>query len=76
MHSCYLYAGPAKLGTPYRPDPSYIEYFVQFTNTNDLENCKIHPEVLSIESHKLEIIVDNVRRIPLLHGLFFLFFSG
>jgi len=52
--------GPAKLGTPYRPDPSYIEYFVQFADTNDWENCKIHPEVLSIESHKLEIIIDNV----------------
>ena len=56
-----LNACPVKLGTPYHEDPSYIEYFVQFTNTNNLEDCSFSLESLSVVSSKLEIFAENVR---------------
>jgi hypothetical protein len=59
---CSPSPGPAKLGIPYRPDPSYIEYFAQFADANNLENCEIHPALLLVASSKLEIIVENVRQ--------------
>jgi hypothetical protein len=58
-----LNAGPAKLGTPYLEDPSYVEYFVQSTNANNLEDCSFSLELLSVASLKLEIIAENVRSI-------------
>ena len=63
MDSYSPYLGPARLGTPYRPDPTYIEYFAQFADANNLEDCKIYPEMLSIASSKLEIIIENVRGV-------------
>jgi hypothetical protein len=53
-------AGPAKLGTPYHLDPSYIEYFVQSTEANNLEDCSFSLESLLVASSKLEIIAENV----------------
>lgn len=69
------YLGPAKLGTPYCPDPAYIKYFAQFANANNLEDCKIYPEMLLIASSKLEIIIENVHSVSLLASIlcFFLF---
>jgi hypothetical protein len=58
-----LNAGPVKLGTPYHEDPSYVEYFVQSTNANNLEDCSFSLELLSVASLKLEIIAENVRNV-------------
>jgi len=55
-----LNAGPVKLGTPYHEDPSYVEYFVQSTNANNLEDCSFSLELLLVASSKLEIIAENV----------------
>lgn len=63
QHSHSALNGPVKLGTPYHEDPSYIEYFVQFTNTNNLEDCSFSLESLSVVSSKLEIFAENVTEL-------------
>jgi hypothetical protein len=56
-----------KLGSPYPPNPSYIEYFTQSSGGNKLEDSHFYPESLLVISSALEIIVEDVRNTQIQH---------
>ena len=49
-----------KLGSPYPPNPSYIEYFMQSMGGNKLEDSHFSPESLLVISSALELVVEDV----------------